>query len=117
MARKILNRRELRKESDQAEAQNEKAGEAPAKKTKSKAKADGTPKVKKPRKKKEPPRYVAKWAVYDAGMKQIALFDYNKRDDAEQKIVDLKAKKNTTYFIQMVKEPMVVATEAEPAEK
>jgi hypothetical protein len=106
MARKILNRRELRKASDQAEqkATDEAAVEAtPAKKGKAKSTAT---KVKKPRKKKEPPRMCARWGVFDAGMKQVAIFDYNQRADAEQKIVELKAKKNTSYFIQIVKEAM-----------
>jgi len=92
MARRVLNRRELRKASDAAELQSappEEATteEAPAKKGR-KAKTDAAPKAKKPRKKKEPPRMRARWGVFDAAMKQVAIFDYNQRADAEQKIVD-----------------------------
>ncbi len=116
MARKILNRRELRKASDEAEQKEKEKGEGASAK-KEKTKADGAPKVKKPRKKKEPPRICARWAVFDAGMKQIAVFDYNQRNLAEQKVVDLKAKKNSVYFIQIVKEAMVIPTEEEKAEK
>ena len=39
-------------------------------------------------------------------MKQIAVFDYNQRAAADQKIADLVAKKNATYFLQIIKEPM-----------
>jgi hypothetical protein len=107
MARRILNRRELRKNSDQAEQQEKAApaGEEKAAAPKTKAKA-AAPKVKKPRKKKEPPRMCARWGVFDAGMRQVAVFDYNQRAEADQKVEDLKAKKNAVYFLQIVKEPM-----------
>jgi len=39
-------------------------------------------------------------------MKQVALFDYNQRAAADQKVADLVAKKNGIFFLQMVKEPM-----------
>src|SRR5262249_43459619 len=104
MARRVLNRRELRKASDQADqqatAQPAEPAEAPAKKG-AKTKAAAAPKVKKPRKKKEPPRMCARWGVFDAAMKQVAVFDYNQRDEAVQKMADLKAKKNTVYFLQI----------------
>ena len=106
MPRRVLNRRELRKAADQAAEQPgaNPAVEAPAKK--GRAKAEAAPKVKRPRKKKEPPRMCARWGVFDAGMKQVAIFDYNQRAAADQKIADLSAKKNATYFLQLVKEPM-----------
>lgn len=116
MAKRLLNRRELRKASDQAEQKkkpDEKDGTAtavPVKKTRAKS---TTPKVKKPRKKKEPPRMCARWGVFDAGMKQVAIFNYNQRSEAEKKVADLAAKKSTTFFLQIVKEPM---PEPEPAE-
>src|ERR1700730_4800310 len=119
MAKRILNRRELRKASDQAEQQQQsgetgtEAIEMPSKKG-AKAKAPAAPKVKKPRKKKEPPRLCARWGVFDAGMKQVAIFNYNQRAQADQKIVDLLAKKKTRYFLQIVKEPMPEPPPAEP---
>jgi hypothetical protein len=114
MARRVINRRELRKASDAAELQNapaeQAAGEeAPAKKGR-KPKGEAAPRAKKPRKKKEPPRMCARWGVFDAAMKQVAIFDYNQEAEAEQKIAELVAKKNAKYFKQIVKEPM-----AEPA--
>lgn len=111
MARRILNRRELRRSADQTEQQAASPeAEAAAPKKASKAKA-ATPKPKKPRKKKEPPRMCARWGVFDSGMRQVAIFDYNQRAEADQKVADLTAKKNAVYFLQIVKEPM-----AEPAE-
>jgi hypothetical protein len=111
MAGRTLNRRELRKQADQAEqnataktAESEATVAEPAKK-KGKAKAGATPKVKKPRKKASP-RLCVKWGVFDASMKQVALFDYNQRAAADQKVADLAAKKNGIFFLQVVKEPM-----------
>jgi hypothetical protein len=39
-------------------------------------------------------------------MKQVAIFDYNQRAAADQKVAELAAKKNGTFFLQLVKEPM-----------
>ena len=57
----------------------------------------------------------ARWGVFDASMKQVAIFDYNQRPAAEQKAVELAAKKNGTFFLQIVKEPMAEAPAAEAA--
>lgn len=109
MARRVLNRREMRKAADQAESQSTSSpdGAAPTPPKKgAKAKSPAAPKVRKTRKKKEPPRLCARWAVFDAAMKQVAVFDYNQRDEADQKIADLAAKKKAPYFLQLIKEPM-----------
>jgi hypothetical protein len=159
MAGRILNRRELRKQADEAEARasqqepeatNEdevaddtddaedddevdekgEAGgaddegpgadmedgaddEAPRRAKKpAKAKAPAA-KARKPRKPKAAPRMRARWGVFDASMKQVAIFDYNQRAAADAKVAELAAKKNGTFFLQIVKEPM--PQEAEPA--
>jgi hypothetical protein len=115
MARRTLNRRELREQAEQAERQSAAApapaGEIAAPKKKAKA----PPKPKKPRKKKEPPRLCARWGVFDSSMKQVAIFDYNQRAQADQKVADLAAKKNATFFLQIVKEPMPEPAEAPTA--
>ena len=140
MAGRILNRRELRKHADEAEArasqrdpetadedeevedaadadEDEGAGAAdtgdgadeeaprPAKKP-AKAKAKAPAKARKPRKPKVAPRMRARWGVFDASMKQVAIFDYNQRAAADEKAAELAAKKNGTFFLQIVKEPM-----------
>jgi hypothetical protein len=114
MAGRTLNRRELRKQNDQAGATEAPAAPAaaPAKK-KPRAKAPAAPKARKPRKPKVPPRQRVRWGVFDSGMKQVAVFDYNQRAAADAKLAELLAKNKGTYFLQFVKEPM---PEPEPAE-
>jgi hypothetical protein len=62
--------------------------------------------VRKPRAKKAPPRIYARWGVFDKAMKQVAIFDYNQRTAAEEKVTELKAKAKGDHFLQIVKEPM-----------
>jgi hypothetical protein len=152
MAGRILNRRELRRQADAAEAtetpaaaddldetdedeeedddeggDDEAGDEAEAEvsddgdedddekpkakkaKAKPKAKAKAEPKPRKPRKPKAAPRMRARWGVFDASMKQLAIFDWNQRADADAKVIELAAKKNGTFFVQIVKEPMAEA--------
>jgi hypothetical protein len=121
MAGRILNRRELRKQADQAE-QTEAAVPAPAgavalpkpaakRKAAARPRAQKAPRVKASRS-KVPPRMQARWGVFDGGMKEVAAFDYNQRADAEEKLAELLGKKKGIYFMQIVKQPM---TEAAPA--
>ena len=106
MAVRILNRRELRKQSDQADQLKAIAVKtAPAEAAPGK-KASATPKVRKARAKKAPPRMCARWGVFDGGMKQVAIFDYNQRAAADNKLADLLAKKKGVHFLQIVKEAM-----------
>jgi hypothetical protein len=137
MAGRVLNRRELRRQSDAAESadlhevagdadaveedEDDKAvGERPegeddeAKPAKPRAKAKSAPKARKPRKPKAAPRMRARWGVFDASMKQVAVFDYKDRAAADAKVLDLLATRKTgTFFLQLVKEPM--PEEAAPA--
>jgi hypothetical protein len=75
-------------------------------KTKARAKAPAAPRARKPRAKKAPPRMFARWGVFDLGMKQVAIFDYNQRAAADEKVADLNAKKKPGHFLQIVKQPM-----------
>jgi hypothetical protein len=109
MAGRILNRRELRKQTDQAEQSGAvvpgpAAGEAPPS---GKARAAKAPARKRtPKAKKAAPRMRARWGIFDGGMKQVAVFDYNERAAAEEKLADLRATKKGLHFLQIVKEPM-----------
>ena len=124
MAKRTLNRKQLRQDAEAAEklegaSASETAAADPTaapvkKKAVRKAKAPATPRPKRVSKKKEPVRMRARWAVFDGGMKQIAVFDYNERDAADQKLADLIAKKSGGYFIQVVKEPMPAPPPAPP---
>ena len=115
MAGRILDRRELRKQNDRAEqiAASVSDADAAPPKVAAKRKAAAPPKARKPRKPKTPPRMRALWCVYDGGMKEVALFDYNQRAAAEAKLAALLDKRKGLYFIQIVKQPMPVV---EPAE-
>jgi hypothetical protein len=109
MAGRILNRRELRKQADEAGQAEAVAPDA----TPALGAPDDRPvakprAVKKPRPKKAPPRMRALWGVFDASMKQVAVFEYNKRAAADQKLADLLARKKGLYYLQIVKEPMPV---------
>lgn len=116
MAGRILNRRELRKQTDQAEQAEANAAEAVttavAPKASTRRKGAAASKIKRPRKAKMPPRMRALWCVYDGGMKEIALFDYNQRSAAEAKLAALQDKHKGPYFLQIVKQPMPAAESA-----
>jgi hypothetical protein len=107
MAGRTLNRRELRRQADQAEQPDAGALDAAPAAAPTKKKAPKAPAPKrKPRAKKEPPRLRARWGVFDAAMKQVAVFDYSQRTAADAKLADLRAKKKGLHFLQIVKEPM-----------
>jgi hypothetical protein len=116
MAGRILNRRELRDQADEAErraAAGPDAAGGAAPEGAGKAAKPRAPKAKKARPKKAPPRLCARWGVFDATMKQVAIFDYNQRAAAEEKVAALLGRQKGTYFLQIVKEPM---PEPPPAE-
>ena len=95
MARKVLNRRELRAA---AEAAGETA-EAPAKKAAKK------PTARKSRAKTvKEVRLKAFWGVFNQSMKRIAVFDYAERKQADKKAAELSASGKSPHFVQLVKE-------------
>jgi hypothetical protein len=107
MAGRILNRRELRQQAEQAEQPEQPAADvAAAPKKRVRAKAPAAARPKKARPKKVPPRMRARWGVFDGGMKQLAVFDYNRRAEAEEQVANLLTHKKGAYFLQLVKEPM-----------
>lgn len=103
MARRIVNRRELRQQAEQAEAV---AVETPVAEEKTTAKKKPAAKPRASRAKKAPVRQRARWGVFDTGMKQVAVFDYNQRAAADQKVADLNARKKGEHFLQIVKDAM-----------
>jgi hypothetical protein len=116
MAGRVLNRRELRKQSDQAEQTETGVADTVATLAVSEGATKRKPAVAKarsPRKPKVPPRMRAMWCIYDGGMKEVALFDYNQRAAAEAKLAVLLGKPKGVYFLQIVKQPMPAATPTE----
>jgi hypothetical protein len=110
MASRLLNRHKLRAQADAAPAEAAAPLAAVPACKNAKAKVGTQPRPRKPRAKKPSQRMFARWGVFDGGMKQVAIFDYNQRDAADEKVADLNAKKKPGHFLQIVKEPM-----AEPA--
>src|SRR5437899_2775815 len=97
MARRTLNRHELRAAAEAAEALGL-----------------NTPTERKPRKEPEQrrprpapsPRMRVVWAVCDIGGRTVATFDYPCKADAEALAQALKAKGKGSHFVRSVKEPM-----------
>jgi hypothetical protein len=95
MARKILNRKELREENDAAE----KAGAAP------KAAVKKPPAKRKSRAKvAKEVRLKAFWGVFNQSLRRIAVFEYSQRPDADKKASELSESQKTPHFVQLVKE-------------
>ena len=100
MARKILNRMELREESQVAEHLAteppvvEKAPKKAPAKRKSRAKV-----VKEVRLK-------AFWGVFNQSLRRMARFEYNERKQADEKAAELTVSQKTPHFVQLVKEVM-----------
>jgi len=112
MARKVVNRKELRAQADAAEARGKtKAG---SKEKAAKEKAPKEKKVKEPKKaaeKKPSRKKVAKearmkayWGVFNSGMKRLALFEYADKKAAEKKVQELIGSSRAHHFVQLVKE-------------
>ena len=104
MARKILNRKELRAEGEAAEA------EAKTKKKAAPKDEEGGVIKKKPVKRKsraktaKEVRLKAFWGVFNQSMKRVALFEYSQRKQADKKAQELTASQKSPHFIQPVKE-------------
>ncbi len=103
MARKILNRKELRQESDAAERLEEEEETAEKKTAKKKA-------VKKKTKRKSRAKVVkevrlkAFWGVFNQSLKRVATFEYGERKQADEKAERLSTSQKTPHFVQLVKE-------------
>jgi hypothetical protein len=113
MARRILNRRELREESDAAERledhddveeleEEEEGDEAEEEEEVVKV-------VKKPVRRKsrakaaKEVRLKAFWGVFSQSMTQVATFEYSQRKQADTKAKELTESKKSPHFVQLVK--------------
>ena len=105
MARKILNRKELREDADSAErAETQQEGGAPA--APAKAKKPAAKGKKKSAKAKET-RLKAFWGVFNQTLRRIALFEYSQRAEADNKAKEMTESQKTPHFVQLVKEEIV----------
>lgn len=94
MARKVVNRKELRAEAEAAEAEGKTKKKAAKKKTARKSRAKAASEV----------RLKAFWGVFNQSLKRVALYDYSQKKAAEQKAEELTAKGKSPHFVQPVKE-------------
>jgi hypothetical protein len=96
MARKILNRKELRAENDAAARSDTADGAKPAKKAPAKRKSRA--------KVAKEVRLKAFWGVFNQTLRRIAIFEYSQRAEADKKAAELSESGKTQHFVQLVKE-------------
>jgi hypothetical protein len=101
MARKIVNRKELREQADAAAAAPEAGGKKTAEKPKKKAKSKVKGEV----------RLKAFWGVFNQSLKRVALYEYADRKQADKKAQELSASGKSPHFVKPVKEEITVVTE------
>jgi hypothetical protein len=99
MARKLVNRKELREQVEAAEALE--AAEDPTGKKKKKKKA-----TKRKSRSKEPVEVRMKifWGVFNHAMKRVALYEFNQKKAAEKRAKELSTEGKPPHFVQKVKE-------------
>lgn len=116
MARKVVNRKELRRQADAAEEREDEelddeledaeesdddSGEDEDEpKPKKKAPAKKKPRTKTPKE----VRLKAFWGVFNQSMKRVALFEYSEKKAAEKKANELSTSQKSPHFVQAVKE-------------
>lgn len=132
MARRIVNRKDLRadyeaaerrkqeeevededeEEEDEEESEEEDEGDAEdsdeedeeaPKKKKKKVVKEVKPKPRRSRAAKAT-RLKAFWVVFDNSHRKVATFDYPKREEAEEHAKKLTTDKKNTHFVQLIKE-------------
>ncbi len=114
MARKVVNRKELRAEAEAAEAIAA-AGGTPTAEAAPKGKKAAKPKAEKGEKKtpvkrksraksQEPERRRLFWGVFNQSLKRVALFDHTQKKAADAKATELSGTGKSPHFVMKVKE-------------
>lgn len=99
MARKVVNRKELRREGEAAE----RSGTA-AKKKKAASPKTATKRPSRAKKAAKEVRLKAFWGVFNQSLKRVALYEYSQRKQADKKAAELSTSQKTPHFVQLVKE-------------
>jgi hypothetical protein len=99
MVRKVLNRKELRQENDEAERQGvvekkKRAKKAVKKTTKRRSSAKSAKEV----------RLKAYWGVFNQSLRRVALFEYSERKKAEKKAQELSESNKSPHFVRLAKQ-------------
>lgn len=98
MARKVVNRKELREQNEAAEKT-----EASAKKKTKEVKKKATKRKSRTKTVKEV-RLKAFWGVFSQSLRRVALFEYADRKSADKKAEELSGSQKTPHFVKLVKE-------------
>jgi hypothetical protein len=132
MARRILNRKDLRADYDAAERRKQEDGELDetetdedegeeekdeaedetedeAEEVEEPVKKKAPAKAAKPRSRTRTPKVVRMkvvWGVFNNSNQRVAVFDYPRRQEAEDLAAKLRGDKRTAHFVQAIKEPM-----------
>ena len=96
MARKVVNRKALREESDAAE----KAGLVKKKAVKKKKAAKRKSRAKEP----VDVRMKVFWGVFNQSLKRVATYEFNQKKEAEKKAETLSSSGKSPHFVQKIKE-------------
>jgi hypothetical protein len=115
MARKVVNRKELRRENEAAERieeereerddqEEQEEGESEESEKPAKVKAKKAPAKRKSRAAAKEVRLKAYWGVFNQSLKRVALFEHSERKLADKKAKELTESSKTTHFVQPVKE-------------
>ena len=100
MARKVVNRKQLREEAEAAEKAPKKKKAANTAKTAKKK----TVKRKSRKKAATEVRLKLFWGVFSQSLKRVALYDFSQKKQADKKAADLNASGKAPHFVQKVKE-------------
>lgn len=101
MARKVVNRRELREEVEAAERLE--AGKEAVSPSAKPTKAVKTAKRKSRAKVAKEVRLKAFWGVFSQSLTPVAMFEYAQKQEAKKKADELSESKKSPHFIQIVK--------------
>ncbi len=106
MARKILNRKELREEVETVE-RKEGGGEVEVEEAPGKVAEKPAPKKTIRRKSRakanKEVRLKAFWGVFSQSLNQVAQFEHNQREEAAKKAQELSDSRKSPHFVQLVK--------------
>ena len=111
MARKILNRKELREEHDTAEriAEDDELEEREEAVEEEEEEEASVKPVKKPSRRKprakagKEVRLKAFWGVFSQSLNQVAQFEHSQRAEAAKKAEELSESRKSPHFVQLVK--------------
>lgn len=116
MAKRIVNRQELRKQGEAAEKRKP-SGEASADGKKAKDGPKKAPAKAKRGKSKVVVRKRLMWGVFSSSLKEEGRFGFFEKEAAENRAQELSQRHKRTYFVQPIKEPIAEKDKAAEAEE